>query len=126
MTTVAPGVGVAAPPTARAHASKKTRSAAKVSERPDRVSAMVTARAQKSRVEDLSSRTPTTATYANPDGTWTTESHAGVVRSKADDDTWVPVDASVEKRGNAFEPKAAPYGVRFSGGGGKTLGSVTT
>src|SRR5215213_1879062 len=38
-------------------------------DRPDGVSAAVTARAVGKRVEDLSKRTETTRTFANPDGT---------------------------------------------------------
>lgn len=121
-TTLTPAAAVSARPAVVSSASDRP----KVTERPDRVSAMVTATAQKSRVEDLSARTPTTATFANPDGTWTTESYAGVVRSKTDADTWVPVDAAIEKSGKAFEPKAAPFAARFSDGGDKAVGSATT
>jgi RHS repeat-associated protein len=120
VTTFAPSVAQASVP-----ARTPKVAPAKVAERPDRVSAMVTARVQKSRVEDLSSRTPTTATYANPDGTWTTESYAGVVRSKSDGDTWVPVDSSLQSAHGKFEPKATPFDAAYSTGGDKTVGSVT-
>lgn len=98
--------------------------AVKVDSRPDRVSAMATAAAQGSRVEDVSARTPTTTTYANPDGTWTTEAYAGVVRSKVDDGTWVPVDPSLEKVAGQYEPKAVPDRAGFSDGGDRSVGSV--
>lgn len=87
---------------------------------------MVSARVQGSRVEDVSARTPTTATFANPDGTWTVEAHSGVVRSKSDAGQWVPVDPRVERAGKVFEPKAAPFGARFSDGGDRRVGSVAT
>lgn len=119
------GQAAAASTRSSAIAPVATAAEAKVTERPDRVSAMVSARTQKSRVEDLSARTPTTATYANPDGTWTVEAHSGVVRSKSDADSWVPVDSSVEKQGGAFEPKATPFDAEFSDGGDKTIGSVS-
>jgi RHS repeat-associated protein len=121
--TMAPAMAASGRPAAFASDASTQ---AKVGERPDRVSAMVTAQAQKSRVEDLSARTPTTATYANPDGTWTTESYSGVVRSKVDADTWVPVDPSVEKEDGGYAPKATPFDAQFSDGGDKTIGSATT
>lgn len=123
-------IAVAAPPshaaTATGSPSVKDAPAEKVAERPDRVSAMVTARVQKSRVEDVSARTPSTATFANPDGTWTTESYAGIVRSKVDEGSWVSVDPAVQKRSDGYEPKATAFDASFSDGGDKTVGSVTT
>lgn len=44
-----------------------------VTERPDGVSAQITAKATGHRVEDLSLRTATEQVFANPDGTWTSE-----------------------------------------------------
>lgn len=119
---IAPAAGAITPQAAAPIADPD---APDVADRPDRVSAMVAARTQKSRVEDLSARTPTTATYANPDGTWTTEAFAGIVRSKTDDDQWVRVDPSVERAGGAFEPKAAPIDAQYSDGGDKTVGTVS-
>jgi len=95
-----------------------------VSSRPDAVSAMVAARVQDHRVEDESARTPTTATFANPNGTWTLESFAGVVRSKGNDDVWVPIDTTVEDQGPSFEAKATPVDVDYSDGGNKTVGTA--
>lgn len=101
-------------------------SVAAVAARPDRVSAMSTAKMQGSRVEDVSQRTPTSATYANPDGSWTTQSYAGVIRAKGNADSWMPVDSTVSKQGGSYQPKSTPYDVAFSGGGDKTVGSVQT
>lgn len=98
----------------------------KVESRPDRVSAMATAQRQRSRVEDESARTPTTATFANSDGSWTTEAYAGVVRAETDEDAWVPVDASVVKDRGSYAPKAVPFDVSFSDGGDQSVGEVTT
>jgi hypothetical protein len=111
-----PVVVSATPPAAAKHEVVKSR--------PDALSAMVTARTQRSRVENESARTPTTATYANPNGTWTTEAFAGVVRSKGDDGQWISIDPSVTNTGDGFAPAAVPYDVHFSGGGDRTVGSV--
>jgi hypothetical protein len=54
----------------------------KVVSRPDVVSAAVSARAQGSRVEVESLRDETSSTWANPDGTMTTEAHAAPIRFK--------------------------------------------
>lgn len=100
-----------------------------VAARPDPVSAMSTARAQGKRVEDLGQRTESTVTFANPDGSWTTEAFSGLVRSKADEDTWVEIDPALRSAagstGKGFEPKAVPFEVLFSKGQGRKLASVS-
>jgi RHS repeat-associated protein len=98
----------------------------KVAVRPDRVSAMSTAVLQGSRVEDESQRTPTSATYANPDGTWTIESYGGVVRSRTDNDKWVPIDPTVKKDDGSYVADATPFDVKYSDGGDTTLGTAQT
>lgn len=118
--------GVVDPVYAGVAATRADRPGETVASRQDRVSAMSTAQLQGSRVEDESQRTPTTATYANPNGTWTTEAYAGVVRAKGDEDVWVPTDAAVTKRSGSYEPKATPFDVSYSDGGNKTVGSVET
>lgn len=96
-----------------------------VTDRPDRVSAMVAAVAQGTRVEDVSQRTPSTATYANPNGTWTTESYVGVVRDETDASKWVPVDPTVQKENGGYAPVAAPVDAQYSDGGDKTVATAT-
>lgn len=101
----------------------------KVTERPDRTSAMVTAIQQDSPVEDLSARTPSSAMFANPDGTWTLESYAGVVRSETDAGEWVTVDPSLKPASqgtDGVEPTAVPFSVDYGDGGSKDLATVTT
>lgn len=87
---------------------------------------MSTALVQDTRVENTAARTATTSTFANPDGTWTTEAYVGVVRSKVDQDKWADVDASVETVGNGFEPVAVPFDARFSDGQDRALATVTS
>jgi hypothetical protein len=85
-----------APPAAAAPQRQGTgspsRTAAPVTERPDRPSAMLTARVQGSRVEILSERTETSSTYANPDGTLTTDQYAGPVRFRDGAGNWRDID----------------------------------
>ena len=97
-----------------------------VDARPDAMSAMRTARAQSSRVEDLSARTATSSTFANKDGSWTTESYAGVVRSKTDQDAWVDVDPTIESANKGFEPAAVPFDAHFSRGSDRSLATVAS
>ncbi len=67
-------------------------------ERPDAVSAMVTARASGKRVEVVAARTETTTTWANPDGTTTLEGHSGVVRFRDQQGSWRDVDLTLAQR----------------------------
>lgn len=92
----------------------------------DATSALAAAKERHARVELTALRTPTSATYVNPDGTLSTESYAGVVRAKSDEDKWIPIDTDVEKNSGAFEPTATPYNAQFSDGGDKTVGTVTS
>jgi RHS repeat-associated protein len=68
-----------------------------VKARPDSVSAMLTARASGQRVEDLSARSEFTSTWANPDGSWTTDSYVGVQRFRGRDGRWQDVDLSLHQ-----------------------------
>ncbi|PRB74686.1 hypothetical protein CQ012_13640 [Arthrobacter sp. MYb214] len=66
-----------------------------VTERPDGVSAQITAKATGQRVEDLSLRTATEQVFANPDGTWTSET-TSAARFKEGKDSFVPLGADGE------------------------------
>ncbi|MFI7064207.1 RHS repeat-associated core domain-containing protein [Kribbella sp. NPDC050124] len=88
--------------------------AAKVSSRPDLVSAVVTARSQGSRVEVESMRSETSTTWANPDGTMTTEAHAAPIRFKAANGAWQPVDLTLERRTDGtVAPRGHKLGLRL-------------
>jgi hypothetical protein len=67
-----------------------------VLERPDGVSAAITARLSGEPVEDLSKRTETTQTFVNPDGTLTDEQFGTAVRVQDEDGTWEDVDLDLE------------------------------
>jgi hypothetical protein len=80
----------AAAASSSASAPGKPSAVAKVGSRPDPVSARLTARVQKSRVEVASLRTPESTTFAEPDGGWTTEVAAAPVRFKTAKGEWRP------------------------------------
>lgn len=87
-------------------------------ERPDGVSAMVSARASGSPVEDVSQRTEDTRVFANPDGTWSSEVASGPVRTQRPDGSWVDLDTSlVQNADGDWVPKAALVDLAFSDGG---------
>ena len=114
---VAPSVQAAATTQARAKASG-------VSQAPDAVSAMMAARAQKSRVEIESDRTAYAQTFANPDGTLTYVSSA-VPRWVRRGSSWVDADASlVVNKDGSLSPKAAEAPLALSGGGVGPLARV--
>ncbi|MEU6720430.1 DNRLRE domain-containing protein [Nonomuraea sp. NPDC046802] len=92
-----------------------------VTERPDRVSAALSARLQGSRVLITSQTTQSSLTYANPDGTFTTEMVSGIARVKQGE-RWIPVDTSLTSQNGVLKPRAVPVDVQFSAGGeGKPL-----
>nr|WP_184835144.1 DNRLRE domain-containing protein [Kribbella solani] len=84
--------------------------AAKVDSRPDLVSAVVSARSQGSRVEVESLRSETSSTWANPDGTMTTEAHAAPVRFKDAKGAWRSIDLTLAK---GTDGMVAPLGHGF-------------
>lgn len=61
-----------------------------ITERPDGVSAQITAKATGHRIEDLSLRTATEQVFANPDGTWTSET-TSAARFTEEDGSFVPL-----------------------------------
>ena len=93
--------------------------AAPVAARPDRPSALLTARVQGSRVEILSERTETSSTYANPDGTLTTELSSGPIRFRDSSAGWRDVDVTLEQAADgSVRARAHPLGLALAGPGG--------
>lgn len=99
-----------------------------MTEAADLVSARVAARAQGIRVEAVSERTEYLTTYANPDGTLTTESSMAPVRFKnaaaaraaggaADRWGWSEVDLTLTQRAGAVVPTSWDRKVSLSAGG---------
>ncbi|MGC5033252.1 LamG-like jellyroll fold domain-containing protein [Micromonospora sp. DT229] len=84
--------------------------------RPDEVSAAVAARLCGERVEVTNQRTETVQVFANPDGTLTQEQALAPVRVRRGDNTWVPVDLTLERRADGtVAPKAHPRDLSFAG-----------
>ncbi|GAB7051417.1 hypothetical protein JCM9534A_65430 [Catenuloplanes indicus JCM 9534] len=76
-----------------------------------------TARRTGDRVEVLGARTETGQTFANPDGSFTTELFATPQRVRKDGG-WVPIDTTLHMRPDgAVTPVAVPVDLRLSGGG---------
>ncbi|GAA4163865.1 hypothetical protein GCM10022286_24940 [Gryllotalpicola daejeonensis] len=92
---------------------------------PDVVSAQVDARAQGKRVEVLSERTETSQTFANPDGSFTSESTAGIsrVRDASAKDGWRDVDLSLQKRADGSIAPVSPVNDLVLNPGGAGSGS---
>ncbi|MCU1669464.1 MAG: hypothetical protein JWP40_2391, partial [Blastococcus sp.] len=65
--------------------------------RPDLMSAALTARSSGQRVEIVAAEDALSTTYANPDGTLTTESHAAPIRFKDAHGKWQPVDLTLQQ-----------------------------
>ncbi|MEV4180708.1 RHS repeat-associated core domain-containing protein [Streptosporangium canum] len=87
-----------------------------MTERPDRVSAALTARLQNSRVLITDETTESTLTYANPNSTFTTETVSGIARVQQED-KWVPVDTTLIEDNGVLRPRAAKAELEFSAGG---------
>jgi len=64
-----------------------------VTERPDETSARIAVPIQGSRVEITDDRTADITTWANPNGTRTTDFSAAPVRVRDSDGSWHPVDS---------------------------------
>ncbi|MGQ0465112.1 MAG: DNRLRE domain-containing protein [Sporichthyaceae bacterium] len=94
-----------------------------VTERPDFVSAMTTARAQGARVEIVSERTEFSTSYANPDGSITTDAHSGPIRFRDEDGALLAIDTALAAPAadGSVKPRRHPRGLRLSG---KTSGAT--
>lgn len=66
--------------------------------RPDRVSAMVTARAAGKQVEVLSERTESISVFARPDGTWATQASSAPTRVLDEQGDWHDLDRRCKRR----------------------------
>ncbi|WP_380281446.1 DNRLRE domain-containing protein [Kitasatospora purpeofusca] len=81
--------------------------------------ARAAARTSGQRVEALSERDETSTTWANPDGTLTTELSAGPVRFLREG-KWADVDLTLKAAADgSVAPAAHPNGLKLAGAGGK-------
>jgi hypothetical protein len=94
---------------------------------PDNPESVALDKAQRSgkKVEIVSARTETETTFANPEGTLTTELSAGPIRIRKGDG-FVPIDTTLEILDGAVVPKAAQGQIEISNGGaaGSELAAV--
>jgi RHS repeat-associated protein len=85
---------------------------------PDALSAQVDARAKGVKIEVLSELTPDSTTYANPNGSFTTESFGSPIRvaDKSSKTGWDDIDYTLVKRSDGtVGPKVDPVSVSLSG-----------
>lgn len=69
---------------------------------------------EKPKEREVVDRTERTTTYRNPDGSFTTESHAGKINYKDADGTWKALDAKLRTKEGRFENGAGPLRVSFA------------
>ncbi|GAA3161143.1 hypothetical protein GCM10010466_60100 [Planomonospora alba] len=108
----------AVPPLQAAAATVTTTVAATppVTEQPDRHAAALAAQRQKSRVLITGETTESSLTYANPDGSFTTEINPSPVRVQQGGD-WHTIDTTLIERDGVLVPKMAKGEVEISAGG---------
>ncbi|MGW0703451.1 DNRLRE domain-containing protein [Streptomyces sp. NPDC002867] len=93
-------------------------------EAPDLASARLAAALRGKRVEALSERTETSSTWANPNGTLTTETASGPFRVKEGGE-WKQLDTTLVDTGERLEPQVALADVELSDGGAEDFAAVT-
>ncbi len=75
-------------------------------EAEDGFSARLNAVSSGERVEDISQRTDSTRTYANPDGTWSVENYGTPIQARDDDGQWHDLDLDLVKQSDGrWAPK---------------------
>ncbi|MFF9839215.1 DNRLRE domain-containing protein [Streptomyces sp. NPDC013740] len=106
------GQAVALPSQERAAAERP----AYPTEAADLASAQVAARLSGKRVEAKSERTESSTTWANPDGTVTTDASSGPVRFRdAATGDWRDIDVELAKHDGVIAAKGHPLGLRLGG-----------
>ncbi|GIH29558.1 hypothetical protein Aph01nite_78680 [Acrocarpospora phusangensis] len=96
---------------------------AKTAAEPTLATALAKARQSGKRTPVETATTETSITYANPDGTLTTEVSAEVARVRRGP-AWVPIDLTLVESGGVLRPKAGKTDVSFSAGGSGPLVSL--
>jgi RHS repeat-associated protein len=96
-----------------------------VTSRPDATTAVLTARLEKHRVEIADAETETTRTWANADGTFTTESAVAPVRVAQTDGSFAPVDLQLTQNNDgSYSPASSPTSVTIDDGRSKTSATL--
>ncbi|MET8145076.1 DNRLRE domain-containing protein [Sphaerisporangium sp. NPDC005288] len=86
-------------------------------------SAQQAARTRKTRVEVADARTEYSTTWANPDGSLTTEAHAAPIRMRGNG-SWTAIDPSLVSADGELKPRAAQVDLRLSHGGTAPFASI--
>lgn len=86
---------------------------------------MITAESSGVRVEDIAQRTETSQTFANPNGTWTTEFSPEPQQVVDDAGAWHPIDTTLVERGGELHPRYAASNLSILLGGTKTFARIT-
>lgn len=115
----------AEPPPAQAPAPAASAAEPESFERPDSVSAMISARSLDERVEDLSQRDEDSRVFANPDGTWTSETAAEPERVRDADGEWHDIDTTLVEHADGYAAAHGYADVVISAGGDNTFATVT-
>ncbi|MEU6374259.1 DNRLRE domain-containing protein [Streptomyces sp. NPDC046909] len=96
----------------------------RVTEAPDEKAARLAAVLQGHRVEVLDARTESDTTWANPDGTLTTDVASGAIRVK-ENGQWHPIDTGLVDSGTRLEPRTSVADVELSDGGTEDFAQVS-
>jgi hypothetical protein len=127
LTVAGAGVVVALTAPAAVQAAPPARKPSCVADRPDKLSAALTARLCGGRVEVADQRSATTQIFANPDGSFTAQVYREPVRARVGG-AWVPVDLTLHGNDDgSITPSAHPDGLRIapsSGTGTRDLVSM--
>lgn len=76
-------------------------------------------------MEVLDARTEVSSTWANPDGSFTSDTASGPVRVRRGEG-WVPIDPSLHRSGGVYRPKAAAVDLAFAADGSSEVASLGT
>ncbi|MGW5458517.1 DNRLRE domain-containing protein [Streptomyces sp. NPDC003996] len=90
---------------------------------PDLVSAQAAARQTGSRVEITGEETATSNSWANPDGTLTTQVFDAPVRIRQNG-VWTPINTTLSDTGDSVTPRATTADLNFSDGGSGPFAEV--
>ncbi|MEO9007542.1 MAG: hypothetical protein ABI401_10555 [Candidatus Dormibacter sp.] len=96
-----------------------------VTSRSDKVSALLTAKLERHRVQITDLDATDGTTYANPDGSLTTEISSAPIRTHKAAGL-VPIDTHLVAAGGSWQPAAADGDASISGGGSGDIASATS
>jgi hypothetical protein len=113
------GIAVAAAPAAapvQVQSQPRSASVSGPAEASDRASALLMARLQGRRIEDLSARTAYATVWVDPDGSVTEQAYAGPQRFKDASGTWRTIDPDlVTQADGTVAAKSHPLGLTLAG-----------